>query len=167
MTRPFSFRSTRAAIAIASALLLGAVAACGPRGGERAEPPVPAPAATAPAATAPTAPEVPPPSPAAVAGFERLKGRWLRPDGGYILEVRSISPEGKVDAAYLNPRPIHVARAEALRQGEALTLFVELRDTNYPGSTYRLTWDPGRDVLAGLYFQAVEQQTFDVEFVRR
>jgi len=38
---------------------------------------------------------------------------------------------------------------------------------NYPGSTYRLTYDPGRDVLAGLYFQAIEQQTFDVEFVRR
>ena len=154
--------------AIVGALLLGAVASCGPRGGERAEPPVPAPAATAPApaATAPPAPEVPPSS-AALAGFERLKGRWLRQDGGYVLEVRSVSPEGKVDAAYRNPRPIHVARAEAQRQGEALTLFVELRDANYPGSTYRLTWDPGRDVLAGLYFQAVEQQTFDVEFVRR
>mgnify|MGYP001021980979 FL=1 len=139
--------------------------ACGPRGGERVEPP--APAATSLPATAPTAPAVPSAASAAVVELDRLKGRWLRADGGYILEVRSISPEGKVDAAYLNPRPIHVARAEALRQGEALTLFVELRDANYPGSTYRLTYDPARDVLAGLYFQALEQQTFDVEFVRR
>ncbi len=38
---------------------------------------------------------------------------------------------------------------------------------NYPGSTYKLVYDPGRDVLGGLYFQAVQQQTFDVEFVRR
>ena len=101
------------------------------------------------------------------AGFDRLLGRWLRPDGGYILEIRSVSPGGKVDAAYLNPGPIRVARAEALREGGALTLFVELRDVNYPGSTYRLVYDPARDVLGGLYFQAVEQQTFDVEFVRR
>lgn len=38
---------------------------------------------------------------------------------------------------------------------------------NYPGSTYKLIYDPSRDVLAGLYFQAMQQQTFDVEFVRQ
>ena len=100
-------------------------------------------------------------------GFERLVGRWLRPDGGYILEIRSISSEGVVDATYLNPRPIRVARAEASRMGDGMTLFVELRDVNYPGSTYRLLYDRGRDMLAGSYFQALQQQTFDVEFVRR
>ena len=162
MKRTFSFRFTRTVLTFSGALVLGAAGACGPRGEERAGPPAPAPVATAPSAPAgPTAP-----SPA-VAGFDRLLGRWLRADGGYVLEVRAISPDGKADAAYLNPRPIHVARAEALRQGEALTLFVELRDANYPGSTYRLVYDPARDVLGGLYFQAVEQQTFDVEFVRR
>jgi hypothetical protein len=162
MMRTFSFRFTRTVLTFSGALVLGAAGACGSRGEERAGPPAPAPVATAPSAPAgPTAP-----SPA-VAGFDRLLGRWLRADGGYVLEVRAISPDGKADAAYLNPRPIHVARAEALRQGEALTLFVELRDANYPGSTYRLVYDPARDVLGGLYFQAVEQQTFDVEFVRR
>ncbi len=153
----------RAALAFSGTLVLGITAACGPRGGERAEPPAPAPAATA-----PPAPAVPSASPApAVAGFDRLQGRWLRPDGGYILEIRSVSPEGTVDAAYLNPRPIRVARAEARREGGVLTLFVELRDVNNPGSTYKRIFDPARDVLAGLYFQALQQQTFDVEFVRR
>lgn len=165
MERTFSFRSRRAALAFSGAIALGAAAACGSRGGERAEPPAPAPA---PASAAPSAPEVLPAVPVpAVAGFDRLEGRWLRPDGGYVLEVRSVSPGGKVDAAYLNPRPVRVARAEALREGGVLTLFVELRDVNYPGSTYKLVYDPGRDVLGGLYFQAVQQQTFDVEFVRR
>lgn len=111
------------------------------------------------------APTAPPALP--VAEFGRLQARWLRPDGGYVLEIRSVSPEGKVDASYLNPRPIRVARAEALREGGVLTLFVELRDVNYPGSTYKLVYDPARDVLAGLYFQAMQQQTFDVEFVRQ
>jgi hypothetical protein len=46
-------------------------------------------------------------------------------------------------------------------------LFIELRDANYPGSTYRLRYDAGRDVLEGAYFQAVERQTYDVSFVRR
>jgi len=45
------------------------------------------------------------------AGFESLKGRWLRPDGGYVLEIREIDGSGKMVAAYFNRRPINVARA--------------------------------------------------------
>lgn len=99
--------------------------------------------------------------------FQRLRGRWERADGGYVLEIRSVSADGGVDAAYLNPRPIHVAQAEASRQGGVLSLFVELQDVNYPGSSYNLGYDAARDVLEGTYFQAVEKQTFDVSFVRR
>src|SRR5262245_48220081 len=29
--------------------------------------------------------------------FQKLKGRWLRPDGGYVLEIRSIDSTGAVD----------------------------------------------------------------------
>ncbi len=103
----------------------------------------------------------------AAAGFEKLVARWLREDGGYILEIRSVSPEGKADAAYYNPRPINVAKAEAFSENGALTLFVELRAPNYPGSTYRLVYDPASDTLVGTYFQALQKQTFDVSFVRR
>jgi hypothetical protein len=99
--------------------------------------------------------------------FQRLRGRWERTDGGYVLEIRSVSADGRVAVAYLNPRPIHVAQAEASRQGGVLSLFIELQDVNYPGSCYYLGYDAARDVLEGTYFQAVEKQTFDVSFVRR
>ncbi len=98
---------------------------------------------------------------------QRLVGRWLRPDGGYILEIRGAHENGHLEAAYLNPRPIHVARAEWQRREGRLQVFVELRDVNYPGSTYTLDYVPKQDRLAGAYFQAVQQQTFDVEFVRQ
>lgn len=99
-------------------------------------------------------------------GFERLKGRWVRLDGGYVLEIRAVDARGTIDAAYLNPRPINVARAEATRDGSKLKVFVELRAPNYPGSTYTLTHDPKTDQLTGAYFQAVARQTYDVAFVR-
>ena len=98
---------------------------------------------------------------------ERLVGRWLRPDGGYVLEIRHAELDGRLDAAYLNPRSIHVARAEWRREGGSLTVFIELQDVNYPGSTYRLAFSPEPDRLTGAYFQAVERQTFDVMFVRQ
>ena len=99
-------------------------------------------------------------------GFEQLRGRWVRPDGGYVLEIRAVDARGAIDAAYLNPRPINVARAEAARDGSTLKVFVELRAPNYPGSTYTLTHDPKTDQLKGLYFQAATRQTFDVLFIR-
>jgi hypothetical protein len=99
-------------------------------------------------------------------GFDKLNGRWLRPDGGYVLEIRSVDASGKIDAAYLNPNPISVSKAEATRDGSTVKVFVELRAPNYPGSTYTLTYDPQRDQLTGIYFQAVQQQNFDVSFVR-
>jgi hypothetical protein len=98
--------------------------------------------------------------------FEKLKGRWQRPDGGYVLAINSIAGSGAIDASYYNPNPIHVAKAKAKREGATLQVFVELRAPNYPGSTYTLTYDQEQDQLRGDYFQAVERQNFKVLFVR-
>ena len=99
-------------------------------------------------------------------GFDALNGRWLRPDGGYIFEIRAVDSSGKIDGVYLNPKPINIAKAEATSDGSKLNVFIELRAPNYPGSTYTLTYDPQQDQLRGIYFQAVEQQNFNVYFVR-
>jgi hypothetical protein len=107
-----------------------------------------------------------PSSSEALPAFEKLKGRWLRAEGSYIVEVRSVEPGGKMDAAYFNPRPINVAKAEALKDGDTVKVFVELRDVNYPGSTYTLTYQPTTDRLAGTYFHAVSGQNMDVGFNR-
>ena len=99
-------------------------------------------------------------------GFGPLTGRWFRLDGGYVLEIKSVDAGGKMDATYLNPRPINVAKAQATRDGSTLKVFVELQAYGYPGSTYTLTYDPTGDQLCGVYYQAVLQQRFDVCFVR-
>ena len=98
--------------------------------------------------------------------LQRLEGRWFRPDGGYVLELWDIKKDGNVSAAYYNPRPIKVFSANWSRKEGKINLFVELRDINYPGSKYNLQYDPRSDRLKGTYFQAVEKQTFDIEFVR-
>ena len=103
---------------------------------------------------------------AADQGFEKLEGRWRRADGGYVLDIRKVRPDGAMDAAYLNPRPINVSKAQATRDGATVRVFVELRAPNYPGSTYTLTYDSKRDELYGVYYQAVEGRSFDVVFVR-
>jgi hypothetical protein len=101
-----------------------------------------------------------------LAAFQKLEGRWQRGDGGYVLDIRGADADGKLTAVYLNPRPINVARAEASIEGGPLKVFIELRDVNYPGSTYQLTYDPSGDRLLGTYFQATLRETYEVEFGR-
>ena len=96
----------------------------------------------------------------------RLVGRWLRPDGGYVVELRQAGEHGELPAGYFNPRPIHVSQSKWSRVAGALQVFIELRDVNYPGSTYTLAYDPAGDRLSGIYYQAALQQQFDVEFQR-
>ena len=98
--------------------------------------------------------------------FQNLIGRWQRPDGGYVIEIRKVDSEGRMDAAYFNPRPIHVSRADASWKEGVQQVFLELRDKGYPGSTYTLVYNQTHDMLAGIYFQAAMRQSFDVVFVR-
>jgi hypothetical protein len=97
---------------------------------------------------------------------QRLIGRWVRPDGGYVLELKEIGKDGALKAAYFNPRPINVSRAEFSNRDGTLVIFIELRDVNYPGSKYNLKYDFGSDRLRGTYFQAVQGVTYEVEFAR-
>jgi hypothetical protein len=96
----------------------------------------------------------------------KLKGKWRRPDGGYVIEIKSVEPGGKMDAAYFNPQPINVSRAQAAEEGATVKVFIELRGANYPGSTYTLFYDGVVDQLKGIYYQAAMQQQFEVFFER-
>jgi len=98
--------------------------------------------------------------------FQNLVGRWIRPDGGYIIEIRDVDSNGLLQAAYFNPRPIHVSQARLTFVNKETQVFIELRDVGYPGATYTLTYHPKQNVLAGLYYQPTASQSFEVIFVR-
>jgi hypothetical protein len=98
--------------------------------------------------------------------FGALLGRWVRPDGGYVINILAADSGGKLNAGYANPSPLPFAAAQASRNDGVLNVFFELRAGGYNGSTYTLTYDPSKDILRGVYYQAVARQTFDVYFVR-
>jgi hypothetical protein len=96
-----------------------------------------------------------------------LVGTWQRSDGPYNIEIIEVLDDGKMTAAYFNPGPIHVGRSGWKVKDEMLWIFVELKDENYPGSLYELSYDKDRDMLKGTYYQAVAGQTFSVEFNKK
>jgi hypothetical protein len=96
----------------------------------------------------------------------KVVGRWMRTDGGYVLQLSNPTFDGRLTAAYFNPRPINVSRSGWKLEEGYLLVLVELRDEGYPGSAYTLAYQPDTDRLVGLYYQAAAQQKFDVVFER-
>lgn len=101
------------------------------------------------------------------AGFNVLQGRWVRPDGGYTVAIKSVAADGQLEAMYFNPNALPFSKAQASRDKQAIHVALELRAGGYNGSTYELTYDPASDRLKGTYYQAVAQQRFEIFFVRK
>lgn len=99
--------------------------------------------------------------------FNVIIGEWIRPDGGYVIRVRDIKPDGSVDAGYFNPNKINIAEANVSMWKGLVKLFIKLQDKGYPGSTYTLYYYDEKDALAGFYYQAAMGQTFKVVFLRK
>ena len=98
---------------------------------------------------------------------QKLVGQWVRTDGGYVIHVREIKPDGSVNAGYFNPKPINVSEANVSVWKGFDQLFIKLEDKGYPGSTYTLYYYAEKDQLAGFYHQAAVNETFDVLFIRK
>ncbi len=99
-------------------------------------------------------------------GFQKLKGKWRRTDAEYLLDIKNVDDSGKLDASYLNPKPINISKAQASQQGANVNVTIELRDELYPGSTYNLTYDSNTGTLIGNYYHAGLKQNFEVQFVK-
>lgn len=106
-------------------------------------------------------------SPGATSRFDMLKGVWVRPDGGYRIEIAGVASDGQIAATYFNPNRLPFAKALATTDGATLRAAFELQAGGYAGSTYDLAYDPASDRLKGIYYQAVVKQKFDVYFVRK
>jgi len=96
----------------------------------------------------------------------KIIGEWLRTDSDYMIKIVEVNDNGSMLAKYFNPESINVGRANWESISGDLKIIIELRDVNYPGSTYTLNYLADKDMLAGEYYQAVEGLTFYVEFER-
>ena len=98
--------------------------------------------------------------------FRKLVGQWKRTDRDFRIVIQRIDADGRMDAAYLNPRPINIALAEAFQEGETVKIYIVLWDEGYAGGTYELTYLLKRDALSGTYYPPTTGKRFPVVFTR-
>jgi hypothetical protein len=94
---------------------------------------------------------------------DKLNGKWLRDDGKYTLEIKSVNENGTLSVAYFNPKPIELGRTEWMIYKNKLHVLVELKGP-YILSNYQLVYDDETKRLVGTFFQAVEQETYSIYF---
>jgi hypothetical protein len=99
-------------------------------------------------------------------GFRVLKGRWQALEGIDVFDIKNINSTGRMEVLYFRPEPVHVARAQAARDGKASKVLMELRDPGSPCLIYDLTYDPGSDRLKGRYWLKGRSRGTDIVFVR-
>ena len=63
--------------------------------------------------------------------FRKLIGRWLRPDGGHVIDIREIHADGKVDAGYYNP----LFLIQTFQKQYLFQFFRSFKPTGQPGRT--------------------------------
>ena len=105
--------------------------------------------------------------PEAKTDYGIIAGEWQRTDGNYLIKVSNVQADGQATVEYFNPRTIHVAEAAISTEKELIKLFIRFQDKDYEGSTYKLYYYAEKDALAGFYYQAVMNKTYQVIFLRK
>ena len=93
--------------------------------------------------------------------------QWLRTDGDYVLDIKGFNADTTIDVAYLNPNSINISETRWKVQEGYLYFYILFDDEGYPGSYYSLGYIPEDDKLFGIYYQAVQQQQYEIVFERK
>jgi hypothetical protein len=98
---------------------------------------------------------------------EKLTGKWLRADGPYTIEIKSVINDSVLEVGYFNPNPIPEVQGSWRMFDDKLKVSVVLNDQTYQGSFYDLTYNERSKNLVGTFYQARVKQAFDVYFTRK
>jgi len=74
--------------------------------------------------------------------FNVIIGEWVRSDGGYIVRIRDVNPDGSVDAGYFNPAKTNISEADVSLWKGFVKLFIKLQTRDIPDRPIRSTITP-------------------------
>jgi hypothetical protein len=95
-----------------------------------------------------------------------IKGVWGRSDAADEINISEILNNGLLKATFYNPKMINIEKAVWTNSSDVLRIYILLREDKYPGSSFSLNYLPEKDLLLGVYFDALTNESHAVTFNR-
>jgi hypothetical protein len=95
-----------------------------------------------------------------------IKGVWGRTDGAGEINISEVLDNGLLTATFCNPKSINIEKAVWTNSSEVLRIYILFREDNYPGSSFSLNYLAEKDLLLGVYFDALTNKSQTVTFKR-
>lgn len=98
-----------------------------------------------------------------------LVGEWSERGMPWLIKITDVYDTGKLEVGLYNtysPTPIQVELANWFKLGNLLSIYIEIKDPDYPGSYFKLNYVPERDVLVGTAYNALQNAVYSLEMIR-
>jgi hypothetical protein len=95
-----------------------------------------------------------------------IKGIWGRTDGAGEINISEVLDNGLLKATFCNPKSINIEKAVWTNSSDVLRIYILFREDNYPGSSFTLNYMAEKDLLLGMYFDALANESQTVTFKR-
>jgi hypothetical protein len=95
-----------------------------------------------------------------------IKGVWGRTDGAGEINISVVLDNGLLTATFCNPKSITIEKAVWTNSSDVLRIYIIFREDNYPGSSFSLNYLAEKDLLLGVYFDALTNESQTVTFKR-
>jgi hypothetical protein len=95
-----------------------------------------------------------------------IKGVWGRTDAVGEINISEVLNNGLLKATFYNPKMITIEKAVWTNSSDVLRIYILFREDKYPGSSFSLNYLPEKDLLLGVYFDALTNESHSVSFKR-
>jgi hypothetical protein len=95
-----------------------------------------------------------------------IKGVWGRTDAVGEINISEILDNGLLKTTFYNPKMINIEKAIWTNSSDVLRIYILFREDKYPGSSFSLNYLPEKDLLLGVYFDALTNESYSVAFKR-
>jgi hypothetical protein len=95
-----------------------------------------------------------------------LKGVWGRTDATGVVNISEVLDNGLLKTTFYSPKMINIEKAVWTNSSDVLRIYILLREDNYPGSSFSLNYMAEKDLLLGVYFDALTNESLTISFER-
>ena len=95
-----------------------------------------------------------------------LTGEWSETGTPNLIKITGVDESGRLQIGFFNPKSITVLKSNWIKNGNLLSVYIELQDEKYMNSNFKLNYVPERDMLVGEFYDAMQDFTCPTEFAK-